>query len=170
VGPLNPREEQAIRWFVGLSLILGSFVLLGEAVAFGTLQTAPAWAVLLAAVVVIVLAVFTAIEEGGRRSPMGPAAAWIIAVLLAMLWARVDPSGHAFLSGFAAIVAFATGIGILRRQLWAWPVAFASVVGFGPIVLLIAPIPAGVVAAGFLLFIADILGLLVLHRTYFQSR
>ena len=167
---LSPTEERLTRWFVGLSLLLGGLVLLAEAVAFGTLQTAPPWAVLLAGLVAAILAAFTAIEEDGRLSPLAPAAAWIVSVLLAMLWARVDPAGHAFLSGFAAIVAFGTGIGILRRQLWAWPVAFASVVGFGPIVLLIAPIPSGVVAAGFLLFLADTVGLLVLHRSYFESR
>jgi hypothetical protein len=167
---LSPRQERFIRWFVGLSLLLGGLVLLAEAAAFGTLRAAPLWSVLLAGVVAAILAVFTAMEEGGGRSPMTPAAAWIVTVLLAMLWAHVDPAGHAFLSGFAAIVAFGTGIGILRRQLWAWPVAFASVVGFGPIVLLIAPVPTGVVAVGFLLFIADIVGLLVLHRRYFESR
>ncbi len=167
---LSPAEERFTRWFVGLSLLLGGLILLAEAAAFGTLQAAPLWSVLLAGVVAAVLAVFTAIEEGGGRSPMAPAAAWIVSVLLAMLWAHVDPAGHAFLSGFAAIVAFGTGIGILRRQLWAWPVAFASVVGFGPIVLLIAPIPSSVVAAGFLLFLADTVGLLVLHRSYFVSR
>ena len=167
---LNPAGARLTRWFVGLSLLLGGLVLLGEAVAFGTLQAAPLGVVLLAGVVAAILAVFTAIEDGGGRSPMAPAAAWIVSVLLAMLWAHLDPAGHAFLSGFAAIVAFGTGIGILRRQLWAWPVAFASVVGFGPIVLLIAPIPVGVVAGGFVLFVADIVGLLVLHRSYFESR
>ena len=101
---------------------------------------------------------------------MAPAAAWIASVLLAMLWSRFDLAGHGFLSGFAAIVAFGTGLGILRRHLWAWPVAFASVVGFGPIVLLIAPIPSTVVAGGFVLFLADTVGLLVLHRSYFESR
>ena len=169
---MSPTEERLIRWFVGLSLLLGGLVLLAEAVAFGTLQAAPLWAVLLAGIVTALLAVFTGIAEGGRRTPMAPAAAWIASVLVAMLWARWDPlgAGHAFLSGFAAIVAFGTGIGILRRQLWAWPVAFASVVGFGPIVLLIAPIPSGVTAVGFVLFLADTVGLLALHRSYFESR
>jgi len=167
---LRLARERFTRWFVGLTLVLGGLVLLAEAVVFGTLQTAPVWSVLIAGVVAAVLAVFTAIEEGGGRSPMAPAAAWIAAVLLAMLWSRFDPAGHGFLSGFAAIVAFGTGLGILRRHLWAWPVAFASVVGFGPIVLLIAPIPSAVVAAGFVIFLADTVGLLVLHRSYFESR
>lgn len=167
---MSPRDLRLVRWFVGLSLLLGGIVLLAEALAFGTLQAAPSWAVGLAAVIAAILAIFTAMEEGKRRSPLGPAAAWIVAVLLAMLWAHFDMAGHAFLSGFAAIVAFGTGIGILRQQLWAWPVAFASVVGFGPIVLLIAPIPATGVAAGFLLFSADVIALLAIHRVYFEPR
>jgi len=167
---LTPAGERFTRWFVGLSLLLGGLVLLAEAVAFGKLQEAPLWAVLIAGVGAAVLAVFTAVEEGGGRSPMAPAAAWIVSVLLAMLWARFDSAGHGFLSGFAAIVAFGTGLGILRRHLWAWPVAFASVVGFGPIVLLIALVPASVVAAGFVIFLADAVGLLVLHRSYFEPR
>src|SRR5439155_83168 len=122
------------------------------------------------AVVSAYVAVFTAVEEGGARSPMAPAAAWIVSVLLAMLWAHVDPAGHAFLSGFAAIVAFGAGIGLLRRQLWAWPVAFASVIGFGPIALLLAPVGTDVLAAGFALFLADLVGLLMIHRTYFEPR
>ncbi len=167
---MTPAGERFTRWFVGLSLLLGGLVLLAEAVAFGKLQEAPLWAVLIAGVGAAVLAVFTAVEEGGGRSPMAPAAAWIVSVLLAMLWARFDSAGHGFLSGFAAIVAFGTGLGILRRHLWAWPVAFASVVGFGPIVLLIALVPASVVAAGFVIFLADAVGLLALHRSYFEPR
>ena len=167
---MTPAGERFTRWFVGLSLLLGGLVLLAEAVAFGKLQEAPLWAVLIAGVGAAVLAVFTAVEEGGGRSPMAPAAAWIVSVLLAMLWARFDSAGHGFLSGFAAIVAFGTGLGILRRHLWAWPVAFASVVGFGPIVLLIGLVPASVVAAGFVIFLADAVGLLALHRSYFEPR
>ena len=135
-----------------------------------TLETAPAWVLLLAGVLAVILAIFTATWEGGTGSPMAPAAAWIGTVLLAMLWSSADSTGHAFLSGFAAVVAIATGVGILRRHVWAWPVAFASVVGFGPIVLLLAPMGTGVRAAGFLLFFADVLGLLAIHRTYFEPR
>ena len=85
---MNPAGERLTRWFVGLSLLLGGLVLLGEAVAFGTLQAAPLGVVMLAGVVAAILAVFTAIEDGGGRSPMAPAAAWIVSVLLAMLWAH----------------------------------------------------------------------------------
>lgn len=167
---MQPREERILRWFIGLSLLLGGLVLLVEAIEFRTLQGAPIWVVPLAGVVAAGLAVYTAIEEGGRRSPMGPAAAWIVSVLVAMVWADSDVVGHQFLSGYAAIVAFGTGIGILRRQWWAWPVAFASAAGFGPIVLLLAQVPSAVVAAGFLIFIADVLALLAIHRAYFEPR
>src|SRR5213594_5021454 len=166
---MGRAEDRALRWFVGLSLLAGGLVLLAGAIHFETLG-GPIWVIPLAGVVAAGLAILTAAAEGGPRSPILPASAWIVSVLLGILWARLDSAGHAFLSGFASIVAFGTGIGILRRQLWAWPVAFASVVGFGPIVLLIAPIPFGVVAGGFLLFVADIVGLLVLHRSYFESR
>src|SRR2546429_486497 len=84
-----------------------------------------------------------------------------------------DPAQRlsAFLSGYAAIVAFGTGIGILRRQLWAWPVALASVVGFGPIVLVLASqLPTAAVVAGFVLFLFDAVALLAVHRSYFEPR
>ncbi len=167
---MEPQTERAVRWFVGLSLLAGGIVLLASGVQFGTLVGAPAWVVAFAGVVAAALAILTAIEERGPRSPMGPAAAWIGSVLLAILWAHLDSAGHVFLSGYAAIVAFATGIGILRRHLWAWPVALASVVGFGPIVLVIAPLSAETVVAGFALFLADVVALLALHRSYYTGR
>ena len=118
-----------------------------------------------------VLAILTAAAEGGPRSPILPASAWIVSVLLGILWARLDSAGHAFLSGYAAIVAFGTGIGILRRHLWAWPVALASVVGFGPIVLvLVAQLPTAAVVAGFALFLVDAVALLAIHRSYLEPR
>src|SRR5947199_159744 len=119
------------------------------------------------------LAVVTAAAEGGPRSPVVPASAWIVSVLLGIVWARLDPlgPGHAFLSGYAAIAAFGTGIGILRRQLWAWPVALASVVGFGPIVLVLAvQLSPASIAAGFTLFVLDSVALLAIHRSYFEPR
>jgi hypothetical protein len=161
---------RVLRWFVGLSLVLGSFLLLAGGIQFGTLGGAPPWVLLLAGVVAVILSIFTATWEGGTGSPMAPAAAWMGTVLLAVLWASVDPSGHVFLSGFAAVVAFATGVGILRRHLWAWPVAFASVVGFGPLVLLLASMGTVVRAAGFALFFADLVALLDIHRKYFEPR
>jgi len=166
---VGPRAEQSLRWFIGLSLLVGGLVLLAGAIQFGTLS-GPVWVIPLAGLVAAALAVITAAAEGGPRSPIVPASAWIVSVLLGILWARLDSAGHAFLSGYAAIVAFGTGVGILRRQLWAWPVAFASVVGFGPIVLVLAPLPAEVVVAGFVLFLVDAVALLVLQRSYFEPR
>ena len=59
----------------------------------------------------------------------------------------------------------------MRRQLWAWPVALASVVGFGPIVLVLATrLPAAAVVAGFVLFLIDAVALLAIHRSYFEPR
>jgi len=169
-GGMGPGAERLVQWFVGLSLLVGGLVLLAGAIQFGTLG-GPIWVIPLAGVVAAALAVITAAAEGGPRSPLVPASAWIVSVLLGILWARLDSTGHAFLSGYAAIVAFGTGIGILRRQLWAWPVALASVVGFGPIVLVLATqlSPASVVA-GFVLFLLDGIALLAIHRSYFEPR
>ena len=162
--------ERALGWFVGLSLLSGGLILLAGAIQLGTLG-GPIWVIPLAGVVAAVLAILTGATEGGPRSPILPASAWIVSVLLGILWARLDSSGHAFLSGYAAIVAFGTGIGILRRQLWAWPVALASVVGFGPIVLVLATqLPASAVVAGFVLFLVDAVALLAIHRSYFGPR
>lgn len=166
---MGPRAEQSLRWFIGLSLLVGGLVLLAGALQFGTLS-GPVWVIPLAGLIATVLPVITAAEEGSPRSPIVPASAWIVSVLLGILWARLDSAGHVFLSGYAAVVAFAAGIGILRRQLWAWPVALASVAGFGPIVLILAPLSSGAVASGFVLFLADVVGLLLLHRSYFEPR
>ncbi len=167
---MRPRAEKSLRWFVGLSLMAGGIGLLAGALQFGTLSGAPGWVIPLAGAVAAVVAIITGIEEPGPRSPAVPAAAWILSMLFAILWARFDAAGHVFLSGYTAIVAFGTGIGILRRHLWAWPVALASVAGFGPVVLILAPLPAAAVVGGFVLFTADVVGLLILHRSYFEPR
>ena len=169
---MGPGGERLLRWFVGLSLLVGGLVLLAGAIQFGTLG-GPVWVIPLAGLVAAGLAVVTAAAEGGPRSPIVPASAWIVSVLLGIVWVRLDPlgPGHAFLSGYAAIVAFGTGIGILRRQLWAWPVALASVVGFGPVVLVLAvQLSPPSVAAGFTLFVLDAVALLAIHRSYFEPR
>ena len=167
---MGPRAQRFLRWFVGLSLVIGGLVLLAGGLRFGTLAGAPSWVVALAAIAGVALSAFTVASEIRPGPAMAPAAARIVSVLLAVLWAHFDPAGHTFLSGFAAIVAFVTGLGILGRRLWAWPVALASVAGFGPLVLLIAPLSATAVAAGFALFLADVMALLALHRPYFGAR
>jgi len=35
---------------------------------------------------------------------------------------------------------------------------------------LIAPVPTAVIAGGFVLFLVDVVALLAIHRTYFESR
>lgn len=167
---MGPRAERSLRWFTGLSLVVGGFVLLAGGLRFGTLRDAPPWLVSLAAIAAVALSVFTVAAERRPWPALAPAAAWIVAMLLSILWAHFDSAGHAFLSGFAAIVAFATGLGLLGRRLWAWPVAFASVTGFGPLVLLIAPLDPASVASGFVLFLVDVVALLGLHRSYFAAR
>ena len=167
---MESSVERGVRVFVGLSLVLGAFVLLAGAIQYGPFRTAPSWVSPAAGLLAVALAIFTAFEERGPRSPIAPASAWIAAVLGAMAWAHGDEAGHAFLAGFAPAVALAAGVGILRRHLWAWPVAFASVIGFGPIVLLLAPVPPSTVAGGFVLFLADAIGLLIIQRTYFEPR
>src|SRR2546426_10376939 len=117
---MGRSADRALRWFVGLSLLAGGLVLLAGAVQFGTLG-GPIWVIPLAGVVAAVLAVLTGATGGGPRSPILPASAWIVSVLLGVLWARLDSAGHAFLSGYAGIVAVGTGIGIPRGPLWAWP-------------------------------------------------
>src|SRR2546429_6196592 len=169
-GAMGRAADKALRWFVGLSLLVGGLVLLAGGIRLGPLG-GPIWVIPLAGVVAAVRAILTGATEGGPRSPILPASAWIVSVLLGILWARLDAAGHAFLSGYAAIVAFGTGIGILRRQLWAWPGALASVVGFGPIVLvLVAQLPTAAVVAGFALFLVDAVALLAIHRSYFEPR
>ena len=167
---MTPRTETALRWFVGLSLVAGSIALLAGAIQYGQLAPASPWVDLLAGGLAIVLVLVSIAADRRPWPAMAPAAGWIVSVMLAILWAHLDPIGHAFLSGYASLVAFATGIGFLRRRIWAWPVAFANVVGFGPIVLLIAPLPAAVIAGGFVLFLVDVVALLAIHRTYFESR
>ena len=169
-GRMGRAAERALRWFIGLSLLVGGLILLAGAIQFGKLS-GPIWVIPLAGLVATALAAITAAAEGGPRSPIVPASAWIVSVLLGILWARFDSAGHPFLSGYAAIVAFGTGIGILRRQLWAWPVALASVVGFGPIVLvLVTQLPTAAVVAGFVLFLINAVALLAIHRSYFEPR
>ncbi len=167
---MSPRVERSLRWFLGLSLILGGLVLLAGGFAYGTLAGASPAVVGLAAAVAVLMSLLTAAVERRPWPAMAPAAGWIGSVMLAILWAHFDSLGHTFLSGYAALVAFATGIGILGRRVWAWPVALASVAGFGPTVLVLAGLPTATIAAGFALFLVDVVVLLALAREFFQPR
>src|SRR6266705_2686392 len=167
---MTPRTETALLWFVGLSLVAGSLALLAGAIQYDRIAVGGPWVALLAGVLAILLCLVSIAADRRPWPAMAPAAAWIVSVLLAILWAHLDPVGHAFLSGYAPLVALATGIGFLRRRFWAWPVAFASAAGFGPIVLVLANLPTAIVASGFALFVVDVVALLALSRTYLEPR
>src|SRR3989442_5010605 len=102
-GAVDRAAERALRWFVGLSLLAGGLVLLAGAIQFGTLG-GPIWVIPLAGVVAAALAVVTAAAEGGPRSPILPASAWIVSVVLRSLLGPLRFAGYAVLSRLAAIV------------------------------------------------------------------
>src|SRR5438093_4799254 len=106
---MEDAGPRAVRWFVGLSLVVGGFALLGGALQYGSFSGAPYWVFAFAAALAILLSLFTAALEPGPRSPRWPAAAWTVGVILSMLWAYFHAAGHAFLGGCAAIVRFGTG-------------------------------------------------------------
>src|SRR3989442_15774922 len=129
---MTPRAEQSLRWFIGLSLLAGGVALLAGAAGFGRLAGASWWVIPLAGLVAAILAVITAAAERGPWTPIIPATAWIGSVLAAILSAHLDLlKRHPFLRGYASIGAFPTALGILPRQLWAWPVGFAALGGLG---------------------------------------
>jgi len=163
MGPVRPNR---LRLFAGLSLILGGLVLLWGGLLFGTVSTASAWAILLSIAWAGGLVALTTFGLKRAWPPGVAAGAWILSVLGAIVWAHFDAFGHAVLSGFTPVVAVMTGIGLLRSQAWAWAVALASVTGFGPIVLLIAPLPPAAVVAGFVLFMAIAVALLALLEAH----
>ena len=112
-----------------------------------------------------------ALLERGRPWPWWIPAAFPVGFLMVgVLWSRYEVAGHAFLSAFAPVVAFVTGLAFLAERPWAWPVAFASVTGFGPVILLFAPLSTGVIAGAFLLFLVDAGFLLTLAPKYFEPR
>lgn len=167
---MGPRTARILQSFVGLSLAGGGIALLAGGLASGTLRDPPAWAVLLVAAWAILLFLL-AVASVRKGWPWAlPAGAFLVSFLLLIAWARFDGVGHTVLAGFAPYAAFGTGFGILYRHAWAWPVALASVSGFGPIVLLLAPLPAATVASGFVLFVLDAAALLALHGAFFGPR
>ncbi len=170
---MRERETKVLRWFVGLSLVLGSFALLAGAIGLQATVPSNPWLDLLVAVAVLAKGVLAALERSTAWPPSFPwyvpAALPILLLMVGVVWAHVDdPTGHLFLSGFAPFVAFLTGLGILTRRPWAWPVAFASVTGFGPTILLFAPLGIGTVYAAFVLFVVDGAFLLALAQSFFE--
>ena len=171
---MRARVERILRWFVGLSLVLGGIALLGGAM--GLLQApSPAGAGSEILVALAVLAfVFLAVLERSDVWPIRwpwfvPAAFAILLLMLGVAWAHVSlDEGHVFLSGFAPFVAFVTGLALLAKRPWAWPAAFASVTGFGPTLLLFAPLGLGTDDAALVLFMVDAVFLLALAPSAFE--
>ena len=170
-GAMRENTERILRWFVGLSLILGSFALLAGAI----LQASTASdlvADLEVAVGVLVFAFLVMYERSEAWPPRWPwyvpAALPVILLMVGVVWAQAANTGHLFLSGFAPFVAFLTGLGILARRPWSWPVAFASVTGFGPTILLFAPLSPEAVYGALALFVLDAIFLLALVQKFFE--
>ncbi len=161
--------EAALRAFVAASLIGGGAALVAGAEAFQTWPTsaglggaAAAWGAGLA------IAVLVSVRR--RVIWQIPAAIVLLSMLLAITWSRFDPAGHVVLSGLAPGVALLAGAGVALRQRWSWPVAFASVVGFGPLVISLAPLPPEVVVGASVLFLSNVLALLALHPSFYEAR
>ena len=172
---MRERVTQLLRWFVGLSLVLGSFALLAGAIGLQASSPSNLWLDLLVVIAVLAMATLAALERSTAWPPSFPwyvpAALPILLLMLGVVWAHVsDPTGHLFLSGFAPFVAFLTGLGVLARRPWSWPVAFASVTGFGPTVLLFAPLGLETVYAALVLFVIDAAFLLALAQSFFEPQ
>lgn len=160
--------ERYLRWFVGVSLVLGGVALLAGAIG---LQSGIAGAPLILGLVVaalVVMIVTIALEPAPRWPWFAPAVLPVVLLMTGILWARFEAEGHLFLSGFAPFVALIAGYGILKKRPWAWPVSFVAVAGVGPTLLLFVPLNNASIAAAFLLFAADALFLLALAPSYFE--
>lgn len=170
---MRERVTKVLRWFVGVSLVLGSLALLAGAIGLQATSPSNVWLDLLIVIAVLAMAVLAALERS-TEWPVSfpwyvPAALPILLLMIGVVWAHVsDPTGHLFLSGFAPFVAFLTGLGILTRRPWAWPVAFASVTGFGPTILLFAPLGLETVYGALVLFVVDAVFLLALAQSFFE--
>src|SRR3989442_233325 len=83
-GRMGRAAERALRWFIGLSLLVGGLILLAGAIQFGKLS-GPIWVIPLAGLVATALAAIPAAAEGGPRLPVGTASPWIRSALLGAL-------------------------------------------------------------------------------------
>ena len=169
---MRANVERLLRWFVGLSLVLGAFALLAGAIGLAsTASFSLALDVLIAvaALVTVFLAALERSEAWPVRWPWYiPAALPILLLMVGVVWAHEAEDGHLFLSGFAPFVAFITGLAFIQRRAWGWPVAFASVTGFGPTILLFAPLPTAAVYGALVLFVIDAVFLLALVQKFFE--
>ena len=165
------RETLArgLRWFVGLSLLAGGAALTAGAMILQDVAMLPSWFFATVAVWIVLLAILTLIAHRMRWPWPILTSALVVSLMLGILWTRYDSMGHDALSGLTPFVAFVTGLGIVRRDRWAWPVAFASVTGFGPTILLFAPLPEIALLGAFVLFVVDAVLLLVLLPEYFPK-
>jgi len=169
---MRANTERILRWFVGLSLLVGSFALLAGAIGLQS-GTASDLGVDAAVAVGVLAFAFLAVYERSEAWPPRwpwyvPAALPVVLLMVGIVWTHAADAGHLFLSGFAPFVAFLTGLGILARRTWAWPVAFASVTGFGPTILLFAPLSTETVYGALALFVLDAVFLLALVQKYFE--
>src|SRR2546425_4757950 len=73
-GRMGRAAERALRWFIGLSLLVGGLILLAGAIQFRKLS-GPIWVIPLAGFGAPAHAPITASAEGRPRSPVDPAAA-----------------------------------------------------------------------------------------------
>lgn len=170
---MRANTERLLRWFVGLSLVLGAFALLAGAIGLAGTSRFSLLLDALIAVAVLVFAFLAALERSEAwpvRWPWYiPAALPILLLMIGVVWAHeTTTDGHLFLSGFAPFVAFVTGLAVVERRPWSWPVAFASVTGFGPTILLFAPLPASAVYGALVLFVVDAVFLLALVQKFFE--
>ena len=168
------RASQAtpLRIFVGGSLVLGGGALAAEAEILRDLQGGllPGWVIPAVLVWIVLLALVVGFSV--RRQWPWPIPAAVLTLSLTVGVVLSNPSldlyGHDLLSALAPFIAVVTGIGVLLRERWSWPVAFASVVAFGPIILVFAPLPLSFVYVAAALFVADALMLLVLAEDFFS--
>ena len=167
---MDAARAKLLRWFVGASLLVGGLALLAGTIGLqnGTAEGGLTFA--LVAVSVIATLAIVVFEEAQPWPWYAPALLPVLLLMSGIVWARFDPAGHLFLSGFAPFVAFVTGYGILEEHPWSWPVAFVSVAGVGPTILLFAPLDVSVLGAAFALFLIDALFLLALAPAYFEPK
>jgi hypothetical protein len=169
---MRANRERILRWFVGLSLVLGAFALLAGAIGLAGTSSFSVWldaAIAVAALVFVFLAALERSEAWPVRWPWYvPAAFPILLMMIGVVWAHAANDGHLFLSGFAPFVAFVTGLAVIERRPWAWPVAFASVTGFGPTILLFAPLSPAAIDGALVLFVVDAVFLLALAQKFFE--
>jgi hypothetical protein len=165
---MNPKATKALRAFVAVTLLVGGLALLAGAQILQALPDAAGLAVLASAWTAALVAVVVLAARRDWTWPV-PAAALLVSLLVTVMWAQFSPAGHLVLSGLTPAVTLMAAAGVLLRHRWAWPVAFALVVGFGPLFLAFAPLPSSVVLGAYGLFLATLLALLALHDASFET-